>query len=89
MELAQGRRRFDLQDRTLEFAARVRALVRALPGTLSNGEDGRQLIRACGSVGANCIEASNALSKSLSLIRRLRRILPSGSPGRSHLRWRT
>ena len=33
------------------------------PKTLCNVEDERQLIRSSGSVGANCIEANEALSK--------------------------
>ncbi len=53
----------DLEDRTFEFARRVRAVVKRLPKTLANTEDGRQLIKASGSVGANYIEANEALSK--------------------------
>ena len=54
---------YDLEDRTFAFAASVRAFVKDLPKTLSNIEDGRQLIRASGSVGANYIEANESLSK--------------------------
>ena len=57
------RRVYDLEDRTFEFARRCRAFVKRLPKTLANTEDGRQLIRASGSVGANYIEANEALSK--------------------------
>lgn len=39
----------------------VRQLVRGLPRTISNLEDARQLVRASGSVAANCIEANEAL----------------------------
>ena len=53
----------DLEERTLAFAASVRALVRGLPRTLANFEDARQAIRASGSVGANYIEANERLSK--------------------------
>jgi len=56
-------RQYDLEDRTLAFAARVRCLVQALPRTLANIEDARQLIRSSGSVGANYIEANESLSK--------------------------
>jgi len=42
---------------------RVREYVKDLPKTLANIEDGKQLIRASGSVGANYIEAEEALSK--------------------------
>ena len=56
-------KRYDLEDRTFVFAKRVRAFVKKLPKTLANIEDGRQLIKASGSVGANYIEANESLSK--------------------------
>lgn len=37
--------------------------VRLLPRTVGNIEDGKQVIRSSGSVGANYIEANEALSK--------------------------
>ncbi|HEY7157320.1 MAG TPA: four helix bundle protein [Gemmataceae bacterium] len=52
---------YDLEERTFQFAQRVRALVKRLPRTLSNWEDGKQLVRASGSVGANYIEANESL----------------------------
>jgi len=57
------RKRYDLEDRTLEFAKKCRALVTRIPRTTANREDGRQLVRSSGSVGANYIEANEALSK--------------------------
>ncbi len=57
------KRTYDLEERTFEFARQVRTLVKLLPRTLTNIEDGRQLIRSSGSVGANYIEANEALSK--------------------------
>ena len=45
------------------FAKRVRAFVKRLPRLDANVIDGRQLIRASGSVGANYIEANEALSR--------------------------
>jgi len=54
---------YDLEDRTFAFARRVRAFLKTLPRTLTNTEDARQLTRASGSVGANYIEASEAVSK--------------------------
>jgi four helix bundle protein len=54
---------YDLEDRTLEFARNVRTLVKKLSKTPGNIEDGKQLIKASGSVGANYIEANEALSK--------------------------
>jgi len=56
-------KRYDLEERTLEFAKRVRSFVRQLPRTVATIEDGKQLVRASGSVGANYIEANEALSK--------------------------
>lgn len=56
-------KQYDLEERTLEFARKVRKFVKKLPKTLANREDGRQLIKASGSVGANYIEANEALSK--------------------------
>ncbi len=54
---------YDLEGRTFKFAKRVREFVKALPKTLGNVEDAKQLVRALGSVGANYIEANDALSK--------------------------
>ena len=54
---------YDPEDRTFSFAKEVRALVKTLPKTQANIEDGKQAIKASGSVGANYIEANEALSK--------------------------
>lgn len=59
----QNSKQYDLEERTLEFAKRTREFVRMLPKTLANIEDARQLIKSSGSVGANYIEANEALSK--------------------------
>jgi len=56
-------KQYDLEDRTFNFAKRVRAFVKKLPKTLANMEDGKQVIRSSGSVGANYIEANESLSK--------------------------
>jgi four helix bundle protein len=56
-------KQYDLEDRTFEFAKNVRSFFKKLPKTLANREDGKQLIKASGSVGANYIEANEALSK--------------------------
>ena len=58
-----GEGRYDLEDRTYEFARRVRAFVKRLPRTIGNLEDIKQVVRSSGSVGANYIEANEALSK--------------------------
>lgn len=54
---------YDLEDRTAEFARRVRVFIKKLPRIISNIEDCKQLARASGSVGANYIEANESLSK--------------------------
>jgi four helix bundle protein len=69
MAESQNSKQYDLEERTLQFAKRVRAFVKKLPKTLANVEDGRQLIKASGSVGANYIEANEALSKKDFLMR--------------------
>jgi four helix bundle protein len=51
----------DLEERAALFAEKVRSFVRQLPRTVGNIEDVKQLIRASGSVPANCIEANEAL----------------------------
>ena len=56
-------KQYDLEERTYEFARDVRSFIRRLPRTVANIEDARQLINSSGSVGANCIEANEALSK--------------------------
>ncbi|MBM4339579.1 MAG: four helix bundle protein [Deltaproteobacteria bacterium] len=59
----QNLKTYDLEDRTLAFAKNVRNFLKKLPKTASNIEDGKQLINASGSVGANYIEANEALGK--------------------------
>ena len=59
----QNSKHYDLEDRTLEFAKRVRVFVKKLNKTIANIEDGKQLVKASGSVGGNYIEANEALSK--------------------------
>jgi four helix bundle protein len=56
-------KRYDLEERTFQFAKDVRAFVKALPRTVTNEQDVRQLVRSSGSVGANSIEANESLSK--------------------------
>ncbi len=63
MTKTSNSKQYDLEDRTLTFSKNVRTFVKKLPKTLSNLEDGKQLVRSAGSVGANYIEANEALSK--------------------------
>jgi four helix bundle protein len=63
MENEKGQRGFDLEERTFQFAHRVRQFIKSIPKMVSNFEDGKQLIRSSGSVGANYIEANESLGK--------------------------
>jgi four helix bundle protein len=54
---------YDLEERTFEFAKATRAFVKKLPRTIGNIEDAKQFIRASGSIGANYIEANEAIGK--------------------------
>lgn len=62
MTEASGHGKYDLEDRTYEFAHSVRAFVKTLPRSICNIEDVKQVVRSSGSVGANYIEANEALS---------------------------
>jgi four helix bundle protein len=55
--------RFDIQERTFEFAVRVARLVNRLPRTVAGVEIGRQVVRSATSVGSNVEEADAAESK--------------------------
>ena len=59
----QNSKRYDLEDRTFNFAKDIALFVRRLPKNISNLEYGRQVVDSSGSVGANYIEANEALSK--------------------------
>ncbi len=56
-----GDKIYNLEDRTFVFARDCRFLVRDLKKTISNIEDGKQLVKSSGSVGANYIEANEKL----------------------------
>jgi len=59
----QNPKRYDLEERTLKFAGRVRDYIKKLPKTITNPEISGQLFRAAGSVGANYIEANESLGR--------------------------
>jgi len=63
MSKTSGTTRYDLEDRTFDFARAVRVFVKRLPRTVCNTEDVKQVVRSSGSVGANYIEANEALGK--------------------------
>ena len=50
-----------MEERTFEFAKNCRVLIKSLKATTANIEDGRQLIKSSGSIGANYIEANEKL----------------------------
>lgn len=47
-----------MEERTYLFARNCRILIAKLPKAISNLEDGKQLVRASGSIAANYIEAN-------------------------------
>jgi four helix bundle protein len=53
---------YDLEQRTFLFARDCRLLLKTIPKTIQTIEDGKQLVRSSGSIGANYIEANEALS---------------------------
>lgn len=54
---------YNLEERTFLFAKECRIYIQKLPKTISNIEDGKQLVRSSGSVGANYIEANEKLGE--------------------------
>jgi four helix bundle protein len=57
----QSEKPYDFEERARQFALDVRAFLKKLPRNINNFEDGKQLIRASGSIGANYIEANDPL----------------------------
>ena len=63
MTKCENSKQYDLEERTFRFAKGVLEFVGNLPRTVANTEIMKQVIRSSGSVGANYIEANEALSK--------------------------
>lgn len=63
MSESSNRKPYDLEERTFLFAKDIRIFIKPLKMTVANMEDTKQLIRSSGSIGANYIEANEALSK--------------------------
>ena len=63
MPLNQNSKPYDLEERTFQFEKASRVFVKQLPRTISNVEDVKQFVRASGSIGANYIEANEAIGK--------------------------
>jgi len=59
----QKPRRFDLEERTFQFAENCKYFVGKLPRTIANIEYGKQLVRSSSSQAANYIEANESLSR--------------------------
>lgn len=56
-------KKFDLEERTMKFAKDVRIITQKIPNSIHNFEYKKQVIRSSGSVGANYLEANEALGK--------------------------
>lgn len=56
------KKKYDLEERTYEFAKKVRLEMRNIKTSIYNMDDIKQVIRSSGSIGANYIEANEALS---------------------------
>ena len=69
MTQIQNSKQYDLEERTFQFAKSVAIYVKTLPKTITNMEYISQVVRSSGSVGANYIEANEALSKKDFLMR--------------------
>jgi len=68
-KISNNKPAYDLEERTFQFAKSVRLFVKVLPKTIANIEDGKQVVKASGSVGANYREANESLSKKDFLMR--------------------
>jgi len=62
-------KRYDLEERTFQFAKRMALFCKQIPKSISNIEYTKQAVRASGSTGANYIEANESLSKKDFLMR--------------------
>ena len=62
-EQPQGKKVFDIKQRTFQFGVRIVRLVGKLPRTVAGIEVGRQLVRAGTSVGSNTEEADGGVSR--------------------------
>lgn len=54
--------KYDLEERSYEFAKEVRLFIKTLKRTIANIEDSKQVVRSSGSIGANYIEANESFS---------------------------
>ena len=63
MDKIQNSKTFDLEERTFQFAKSIALYAKQLPKNISNLEYEEQVTASSGSVGANYIEANEALSR--------------------------
>ncbi len=63
MYKTQNTKKYDLEQRTYRFARNVRDFIKEIPKISTNNIYISQLIRSSSSIGANFIEANEALSK--------------------------
>jgi four helix bundle protein len=54
---------YPLHERCALFAKDVRVFLRNIPFNIASIEDGKQLVRSSGSIGANYLEANDSLGK--------------------------
>ncbi len=69
MDQNKNSKRYDLEERTFQFAKEVALFVKTLPKAISNYEYSGQVVRSSGSVGANYIEANESLGRKDFLMR--------------------
>ena len=65
----ENNKKYDLEERTLYYAERVRDFIKTVPRSISNIEYMRQVIRSSASIGANYIEANDSLGAKDKLMR--------------------
>ncbi len=63
MAEVKNSKQYDLEERTLRFSKDIIEFISILPRTIANIELMKQVIRSSSSVGANYIEANEALSR--------------------------
>jgi four helix bundle protein len=61
--LEKNGNKYDLEERTQQFAVNVRLFAHKVVKTIAIADDLKQVVRSSGSIGANYIEANEALSK--------------------------
>ncbi len=62
MSKNSGGKKYDLEERTEQFAGDVAIVCNKLPKTISNSEHCKQVVRSSGSVGSNYVEANESFS---------------------------